>query len=588
VVDDLRVVWLAARLALRAGGWRVAVVLLCNVALAVQPSVNALALKALTDAALARDWTGVAIAIGVLALMVAATFSIYGIFVPIKVTVSEHAARLFEQDLMTLVATIPTLEPHESPEFVDRLDVLRRNPQALVGALWTTFQNLSFFVGAGTALGLLAAADPVLLALPLFGVPLLAASRVSLRRREAAVDDTAESARLSTHLFDLATSPAFGRELRVFRLGDVIAKRHLDVTRAVNRRHAIADLQGALLSAGAWTLFIAAWAGAITVVAVRARAGEVSAGDVVLAISVAGVLQGYVSGVIGLVRDLGHSLAMAERFVWLTRFARATTGGSPPPPRLASGIELRSVSFSYPGTDTEALRDVVVTLPAGTTVAMVGENGAGKSTAVKLLLGLYAPARGRVVIDDVDLAALALEDWRRSVSGVFQDYARFEFLTREAIGVGDVPRMDQTRAVRRAIDRAGARTVPELGQQLGRRWDNGIDLSVGQWQQLALARGMMRDAPLLRVLDEPAASIDADTEYAMFERYRALSRREAERGRGAITILVSHRFSTVRMADMILVFDKGRIIERGSHEHLMALDGLYAELYRLQARAYRP
>jgi ATP-binding cassette subfamily B protein len=189
-------------------------------------------------------------------------------------------------------------------------------------------------------------------------------------------------------------------------------------------------------------------------------------------------------------------------------------------------------------------------------------------------------------VDGADLAGLNTHRWHGAVSGAFQDFARLEFTVGESVGVGDLERLDEDSAVRAALTRAGATIDLPLSQQLGRAWDGGVEMSGGQWQQLAVARGMMREHPLLLVLDEPTASLDPDTEHALFERYREATRRGAG-GVGGITVLVSHRFSTVRMTDLILVFDRGRVVEQGSHEELMELGGTYAELFGLQARAYR-
>jgi ATP-binding cassette, subfamily B, bacterial len=222
-------------------------------------------------------------------------------------------------------------------------------------------------------------------------------------------------------------------------------------------------------------------------------------------------------------------------------------------------------------------------------VALVGDNGAGKSTLVKLLCCFYRPDAGSIRVDGVDFKRFYVQAWRARLSAGFQDFCKFEFLARESVGVGDLSRLDSETAVRQAIVRGGAEDVvtalPQgLETQLGKNW-GGVELSVGQWQKLALARASMRPAPLLLILDEPTAAIDAPTEYALFERFRAAARRgEME---GAITLVVSHRFSTVRMADLIVVLDGGRIRETGSHDELMRHNGLYAELYRLQAKAYR-
>jgi len=253
-------------------------------------------------------------------------------------------------------------------------------------------------------------------------------------------------------------------------------------------------------------------------------------------------------------------------------------------------VRFDHVSFRYPGTDRLVLADVNLDLPAGSVVAVVGENGAGKSTLVKLLAKMYEPASGHIYIDDVDLARVPADAWRQRLAGAFQDFFRFEFRARHTVGIGDVPRVDDNAAVMTAVARAGAddvivRLAAGLDTQLGPTWPAGVEVSFGQWQKLALARGFMRDQPLVLVLDEPTAALDAETEHALFERYAAAARGEAPDGR--VTILVSHRFSTVRMADLIVVLDGARVVEAGTHDALMAKRGQYAELYGIQAAAYR-
>ena len=250
------------------------------------------------------------------------------------------------------------------------------------------------------------------------------------------------------------------------------------------------------------------------------------------------------------------------------------------------------------------LDDVNLELPAGAVVAIVGENGAGKTTLVKLLAKLYEPNAGRILIDDVELARMPADEWRTRLAGAFQDFFRFEFRARHTVGVGDVPRLDDEPAVATAVSRAGADDVVAglkagLETQLGPTWPEGVEVSFGQWQKLALARGFMRDRPLVLVLDEPTSALDAETEHALFERYAAAAHGTRPAGDGAsvdghsfvddgrITILVSHRFSTVRMADLIVVLDGARVAEVGTHDELMARGGTYAELYGIQAAAYR-
>ncbi len=262
------------------------------------------------------------------------------------------------------------------------------------------------------------------------------------------------------------------------------------------------------------------------------------------------------------------------------------------PTRLRDGITLEGVSFAYPGTDRLVLQDVDLTLPAGAVVAIVGENGAGKTTLVKLLSKFYEPTCG----SDPRRRRRARAHARPTNGvvdspGAYQDFFRFEFRARHSVGVGDIPRLDDQPAVvdrgrsRRRRRRRRASSSSGLDTQLGPTWPDGVEVSFGQWQKLALARGFMRDVPLLLVLDEPTAALDAETEHALFERYAAGGRGETDDGR--ITILVSHRFSTVRMADLIVVLDGARVVEVGGHDDLMARNGPYAELYGIQAAAYR-
>jgi ATP-binding cassette subfamily B protein len=302
-------------------------------------------------------------------------------------------------------------------------------------------------------------------------------------------------------------------------------------------------------------------------------------------------------GEIGFLR--GIWLDGSKRLAWLEDYAASLVerADAPVPEQLREGIGFEHVSFAYPGTERLVLDDVNLHLMAGSVVALVGENGAGKTTLVKLLCRLYQPTSGRILVDGLDLARMPPETWRSRLSGAFQDFFRFEFRARHTVGVGDVPRLDDTPAVAAAVDRAGAGDVMEqfsrgLETQLGPTWPEGVEVSFGQWQKLALARGFMREHPLLLVLDEPTAALDAETEHALFERFAAARGVRSGAGQrlnpgGRITILVSHRFSTVRMADFIVVLDGSRVVESGTHEELVAKGGQYAELYGIQAAAYR-
>jgi ATP-binding cassette, subfamily B, bacterial len=313
---------------------------------------------------------------------------------------------------------------------------------------------------------------------------------------------------------------------------------------------------------------------------------------VLLTLAAGSRLSFYVGATTGEVGFLRFWMDSARRLAWLEDYAQSSVvlASQAAPVRLADGIRFDHVSFAYPGTDRLVLDDVTLHLPAGAVVAIVGENGAGKSTLVKLLAKMYEPTGGRIVVDGIDLARLSAVDWRARLAGAFQDFFRFELHARQTIGIGDLPRLDDEAGVLAAVSRAGADDVigklpAGLDTQLGATWPGGVEVSFGQWQKLALARGFMRDIPVVLVLDEPTAALDAETEHALFARYAAAAREVDRRGR--ITILVSHRFSTVRIADLIVVLDGARIVEAGTHDALIERRGQYAQLYNIQAAAYR-
>jgi ATP-binding cassette subfamily B protein len=344
-------------------------------------------------------------------------------------------------------------------------------------------------------------------------------------------------------------------------------------------------------------VFGGAYVGAVVFVA--SGLGAPSA-DVLLVLAAGSRLSAYIGATVGEIGFLrGIWLDGSQRLAWLEDYAASLVAFADQAvqSRLTDGILLERVSFAYPGTDRLVLDGVDLRLPAGSVVAIVGENGAGKTTLVKLLCKLYEPTAGRILVDGAPLARMPADEWRSRLAGAFQDFFRFEFRARHSVGLGDVPRLDDEPAVLTAVARAGADDVVAglaagLETQLGQTWPEGVEVSFGQWQKLALARGFMRDAPLLLVLDEPTAALDAETEHALFERYAAVARGDGNGSRlgaaeGRITVLVSHRFSTVRMADVIVVLDGSRVAQVGTHEDLMARGGPYADLYGIQAAAYR-
>lgn len=497
-----------------------------------------------------------------------------------KVTIAleSHVARL--------QASIATIEHHERPEVLDRLAVLRTQVFVLDHMYMSLFSTCGWVLRLGVTLALLVSIHPALALLAAFALPTVIAAGWRPGVERTAEERGASASRLARHLFDVATTAAPGKEVRVARIGERLAAARHEAFERWYGPVAAARAGSAAWHAAAWAVFGAGFVGAVAFVAHVLAAGP---GSVLLVLAAGSRLSAYIGATVGEIGFLrGIWLDGSRRLAWLEDYAASLVEGAdaPVPVRVERGIRFEHVSFAYPGTERLVLDDVSLELAPGSVVALVGENGAGKTTLVKLLCRMYAPTRGRILVDGVDLARVAPEAWRARLAGAFQDFFRFELSAQRSVGVGDLPRLDDRRAVEAAVARAGAGDVVGrlplgLATQLGATWPGGVDLSFGQWQKLALARGFARDEPLLVVLDEPTAALDAETEHALFERWA-----EAAQG-DRITLLVSHRFSTVRMADAIVVLDGARVVETGTHEELVARAGTYAELYAIQASAYR-
>ena len=517
--------------------------------------------------------------------------------VTVRMRLREHTILLLDQQVMGYVASVPGLEHHERPEHQDRLGLIASERWALNNPFMPIAWTLGSIVQMLTTLAVLGGLHPFLLLLPLAALPSLVAGLRIERLLERVRTEHAEGRRALAELFELATTAGASKEVRVFDLGEELVRRHREVFEGLDRRERAADLRAGLFGAVGWGCFALGYMGAVAFVLARALSGDLSVGAVVLTMSLGVQVNRQVTELVENVRWFTRTTEAVGRYRWLADYAAdAAAAAAVPDPaslpaQLVSGITFRGVGFTYPGTDVAVLSDVDLHLPAGSTVAIVGENGAGKTTLTKLLARFYEASDGAILVDGVDLRRFDVEAWRARLSAGFQDFARLELLARESVGSGWLPHIDDEPAVLAALDRAAAGDLPGdlpsgLATQLGRLFDGGVDLSVGQWQKVALARAMMRDDPLVLILDEPTASLDAATEDALFERFAGEARGVADRT-GAITLLVSHRFSTVRMADLIVVVHDGRVLETGSHEELVRLGGRYAELYGLQARNYR-
>jgi ATP-binding cassette subfamily B protein len=588
---SLESLWRMVKLAYSFEPRLLSVSLVMTLALALPSSLIGLWLSLLVDGVHDDDRTEIYLASFGLALSATLLWYLQVVFDRLSRRFRDRISIAMEAHVAELHAKVATIAHQERREHLDRLEVLRRHTFGLDHLFGSLFSTLGWVLRLAIVITLLVTrVDPALALLVLFAIPTVVAATVRPGVEQVALERVAQHERRARHLFVLGTTAPPGKELRVTGNGDALVEARRAEWRQVYSAMSAAKWGTALWSALAWAVFGLGYVGAVVYTAVGIDA---SPGQVVLVLVIGNQLSQFVGAAVG---ELGFLrsiwLDISRRLIWLEDYAAAADAKSheTPPDVLREGIRLDHVSFRYPGTERLVLDDVSLDLPAGSVVAVVGENGAGKTTLVKLLARLYAPDAGRIVVDGVDLASMSVVAWRARLAGAFQDFFRFELRALDSVGLGELERLGDRPAVQVAVGRAGADDVIDrlahgLDTQLGPTWDEGVEVSFGQWQKLALARGFMRDDPLLLVLDEPTAALDAETEHALFERFAAVSRGES--GNGRVTVLVSHRFSTVRMADVIVVLDGARVAEVGSHDELMARGGQYAELYSIQADAFR-
>ena len=388
------------------------------------------------------------------------------------------------------------------------------------------------------------------------------------------------------YLLTLLTTDTFAKEVKIFTVSDYFIGRF----RALAQQY-YDDQKGQVthryLAGYAWsTLTTLASAGTYLYVAAQAVNGRLTLGDLTLYTQVANQVQSSFQGILsGFSSMYENNLYLSSLFELLEVKPRvvAPEHPVPVPHPLRGEIEFQHVSFGYEGSERLVLKDVSFTIAAGETIAIVGRNGAGKTTLIKLLGRLYDPTAGRILIDGTDIREYDPAELRQQIGIMLQDYATYQFTASENIGLGRYEQLEERALVEAAARQSGAdemigRLPSGYDTMLGKWFDEGVNLSGGEWQKVALARGFMRDAPIL-ILDEPTAALDAQAEYDLFVKLRALTR-------GHTAIFISHRFSTVRMADRILVIQDGSLAEQGTHEELLAVDGIYAQLFNLQASSY--
>ncbi|MBR7826342.1 ABC transporter ATP-binding protein [Actinospica sp. MGRD01-02] len=503
-----------------------------------------------------------------------------------RINLCELVAREhYDRQIQLAAMGIEGIEHLEQTEYLDKLTSLEQT-WAIGQSAWSAVEAFALVARLFLVLGLLGSISPVLLVILVAGVVPLYFEQRSRTVIQAADEARSQDKRLQRRLFEILTGGATGKEVRVAGTSAHLVRLQREAAERSERVWLRANLEAGFLGALGWSIFVAAFVAGLAVVVDDAAHNPAHLGDIVLTITVGTQLRSLVQNAVRASTNTGGSGRILEPYRWLRAYQaeHVSAATNPAPDGLREGITFEDVTFTYANSGHPALAGLSVHLPAGSIVAIVGEYGSGKTTIVKLLEKMYRPTSGRILVDGVDLATIDTRAWRSSTAAAFQDFGRYQSTFAQAIALGDLEHPERlAEAVAHADAQSLVDRLPDgLDTQLGRAFD-GVDLSEGQWQKLALARASMRQAPLLFVLDEPTASLDAPSEHAIFERYMERARAIAP---GGITVIVSHRFSTVAGADLILVLDKGRLADAGTHEELLAASPTYAALYSLQQTAY--
>jgi ATP-binding cassette subfamily B protein len=477
----------------------------------------------------------------------------------------------------------------EHPDYYDRLQNARREgsykPVELINDTFQIVQNTITLISFAA---LMLRFSPWLVVILLAtSIPAFIAETRFSEQGFRLLTRRAPETRQINYLARLLTEDSAAKEIKLFHLGDRLLQRYTtlfakffeeDKSLAV-RRAAVGFSLGLIATTGFYGSY--AW------IVWRTVQGIISLGDMTLYLTIFRQGQSTFQSILAAVGNIyENNLFMANYFEFLDIEPRMRVAAPPKklPAELAHGIEFRGVGFRYPESDEWVLRNVDLRIRAGEKIALVGHNGAGKTTLIKLLSRLYDPVEGAILLDGIDVRDIDPVELRQKIGVIFQDFVRYHLPARENIGFGQIEAADEMEKIVESARKSGAhKMIEDLPEgyetMLGRWFHGGHELSLGQWQRIALARAFMRDAEIL-VLDEPTASLDAQTEYEIFRHFQELTD-------GKMAILISHRFSTVRMADRIVVIENGRIAEMGSHEELLRQEGTYARLFSLQAEGYR-
>lgn len=481
-----------------------------------------------------------------------------------------------------------SLSQFEDAEFYDKLTRARREassrPLSLVKRTFGLVQNTIALVTYGALL--LAFSPWAVLILLVAAIPSFIAETRFAGEGFRLFRWRSPETRKQMYLETVLAREDYAKEVKLFGLGDELIGRYRGIFKLL-----YGEDRDLTLRRGFWgfllgLLSLAALYGAYAWVVLAAVAKKISLGDMTMYLVVFRQGQGTFSAILQAIGGMYEdNLYLSNLYEFLEQESPAVEGDALSGPQPQDGIRFEEVSFTYPDSDDPALDKVSFHLTPGTRLALVGHNGSGKTTLIKLMTRLYSPSHGRILLDGRPLGEWNIDALRVRVSVIFQDFVRFQFKVGENIGVGDVERMTDSDGIKTAAERGMAapfiESMPDQYEtQLGRWFKGGRELSIGQWQKIALSRALMRDGADILVLDEPTAAMDAEAEAEIFQRLTDMTDKQ-------MAILISHRFSTVRMADQILVLHRGKIVESGTHQALMGSDGLYAHLFKLQARGYQ-
>lgn len=547
----------------------------------------------LVDAVVNQDASAATLPIALLVGCVGLNMATQAVGANARIRQLEHVGFEFDHAVTRTLAEIPTVSHTSDPTLADDLQALRDNSSALGTAFNSVVNAMNNLVYVVVTLVAAFATDWRLLLLLIFTVPQMLQVRWFTHWEQQAETIAAPLSRRNEHALSLATEARPGMESRVYGLAGTLRAMVTSSVRDWRTPNVRVAERTALAGMAMNLVFLIPAAVIITLLASEAAAGAITVGTVVAAMGLVAGLQNSSLTVSRIIRELARTLRNVRRFTSVRDFGlqRAASPEAVRPTSVKpTGITLDEVTVRYPGAHTPALSEVTLNLPAGAVVALVGENGAGKTTLARLLLGMHNADSGQVRLDGVDLATIDPVWWRRRTTATLQYFLQPKFTAAHAVALGDVDQLDNTTAMEQAVTDANARPVIDrlphgYATQLGNDWPNGVDLSGGQWQRLAVARSLMPQAPRLIVLDEPTSALDPAAEDAMLTSYLTAAQRA--RGHGATTLFVTHRLSLARDADLVVVLQDGAVLEVGTHAELMRNAGMYAELFQTQAAGYR-